>query len=73
MVITICLEEEDKQAKGTRSRNKHKKKFNGSQKNEIKQENLYKNEEEFNANLQMGQDEDIACPCGQNKNDDWIG
>ena len=21
----------------------------------------------------MGQDEDIACPCGQNKNDDWIG
>ena len=67
------LDDEVKPVKSGRTRSKHKKKYPTSQKFEGKLENLYLNEGEFNPDMQVDQDEEVAWPWGQNIIDDWVG
>jgi hypothetical protein len=67
-------EREEKPVKSSRNRNKTRKKVAASQKTDIKMEPLYQEPKgEFLPDVQMAQDEEITCPCGQNKDGDWVG
>lgn len=70
----LDLEEEEKPTKSSRSRNKNKKKSAAaSQKSDIKMEPLYKDKIEYLPEQALPLEEEVTCPCGQNKNDDWVG
>lgn len=71
----IIGDDMDKPVKSNRNRSKNKKKQAASQKTDIKMEPLYpepKAEPPQDANMQ-GAEENITCPCNENKNDDWVG
>ena len=70
----LDIEEEEKQ-KLPRPRSKNKKKLAQSQKTEIKMEPIFKEQEAYNIQdlQQIGGDEVVTCPCGEIKNDDWVG
>ena len=66
--------EEDKPTKSNRSRSKSKKKTAASQKTDLKMEPLQKEQVEYYPDQPMYQlEEEVTCPCGQNKDGDWVG
>lgn len=71
----ILDEVNEKPIKPSRNRSKNKKKVAASQKPDVKMDPLYPEAKvEYNADVQMqGVEENITCPCNENKNDDWVG
>lgn len=74
----LCIQDDfsEKPVKSSRSRKQTKKKpVVASQKQEIKMDPLIPEPKaEFTPDVVMQPgDEEITCPCGEHKNDDWVG